>query len=78
METSFSGIPINKLNQGMESERGEPPEPPPSCGTALTFSDVTEYTIADSEYTFGSRAHTRYVNNNNNNTNTVKPVKMDT
>ncbi|XP_076466624.1 dynein heavy chain domain-containing protein 1-like isoform X2 [Babylonia areolata] len=52
------GIPIDKMNQTTDSDRGEPPEPPPSRGTALTFSDVTEYTIAESEYTFASRTQT--------------------
>ena len=45
----------------MESDQGDPPEPPPSRGTALTFSDVTEYTITESEYTFASRTQTRCV-----------------
>ncbi|KAL8594105.1 hypothetical protein ACOMHN_000817 [Nucella lapillus] len=50
------GIPMDKMNQTSDSDQGEPPEPPPSRGTALTFSDVTEYTIAESE--FASRTQT--------------------
>ncbi|XP_070211333.1 dynein heavy chain domain-containing protein 1-like isoform X3 [Littorina saxatilis] len=57
-EVAEEGIPIDKLIQTENSDRGDPPEPPPSRGTALTFSDVTEYTIAESEYTFGSRTQT--------------------
>ncbi|XP_035825634.1 dynein heavy chain domain-containing protein 1 [Aplysia californica] len=54
-------IPIDERSLQKSSEQ-DIPEPPPSRGTILTFSDVTEYTFADSQsqYTSTSRAMTSH------------------
>ncbi|GFR96322.1 dynein heavy chain domain-containing protein 1-like [Elysia marginata] len=54
-------IPIDETSLQKSSEE-DIPEPPPSRGTVLTFSDVTEYTFADSQsqYTSTSRAMTSH------------------
>ena len=51
---------LANMNKNSDDD-GTIPEPPPSRGTVLTFSDVTEYTFADShsQYTSTSRAMTR-------------------
>ncbi|XP_025095393.1 dynein heavy chain domain-containing protein 1-like isoform X2 [Pomacea canaliculata] len=54
------GIPLEKVTQNSVHDPTEkwPPEPPPSRGTALTLSDVTERTAANSECTLTSYTHT--------------------
>lgn len=61
LQLCFSGIPLEKVTQNSVHDPTEkwPPEPPPSRGTALTLSDVTERTVANSECTLTSYTHTR-------------------
>lgn len=63
MYLSVTGMPIEAAFESAADTSDDSSgqmEPPPSRGTALTFSDVTEFTLPDTSTVYTARTQNRY------------------